>query len=152
MVLINKTIQHKDIKETLVKKIVQFVLEKENFNQKKSIKVVVNFIDDKLMSELNAKYKKRIGTTDILSFNFDEQEGAVYFLGELYLSVNMIEQNAIELHHSFEKELVVLLIHGTLHLLGYEHNNGKVKRDKMQAKEKEYLSSISNLIMKESLC
>lgn len=152
MILINKTIRHKDINNSLVKKIVQFVLEKENVSQNTPIKVVVNFIDDKLMSELNAKYKKRIGTTDILSFNFNEKEEAVYFLGELYLSVNMINQNAIDLHHSFEKELIVLLIHGTLHLLGYEHNNGKVKREEMRAKEKEYLSSINKLIMKERLC
>ena len=152
MILINKTIRHKDINNSLVKKIVQFVLEKENLSQNNPIKVVVNFIDDKLMSELNAKYKKRIGTTDILSFNFNEKEESVYFLGELYVSVNMINQNAIELHHSFEKELVVLLIHGTLHLLGYEHNNGKVKREEMQTKEKEYLSFINKLIMKEHLC
>jgi len=152
MILINKTIKHKDLNNSLVKKIVQFVLEKENSNQNNSVKVAVNFIDDKLMSELNKKYKKRIGTTVILSFNFNEKEGTVYFLGELYLSVNMINENAIDLHHSFKKELVVLLIHGTLHLLGYEHNNGKTKRDEMQAKEKEYLSSINKLIMKESLC
>jgi probable rRNA maturation factor len=101
--------------------------------------VTVNLVSDTAITLLNRAYRKRKGPTDILSFNFNEQEGRVWFLGELYLSVDTLLRQAKEYGHSAVRELDILLVHGTLHLLGYEHHAGPAKKKAMNVREKSYL-------------
>ena len=77
----------------------------------------INFIDDRLMKKLNKKYRKKEGTTDVLSFNLNA-EG---MLGEVYISVPQAKRQAKEYNCSLDQELWRLAKHGTLHLLGYTH-------------------------------
>jgi probable rRNA maturation factor len=79
--------------------------------------VSLNFIDDRLMKKLNRKYRKKNKTTDVLSFNLNE-EG---MLGEVYISIPQAKRQAKEYNCSLDRELVRLTEHGILHLLGYTH-------------------------------
>jgi len=83
--------------------------------------------DDKFIRSLNNKYRGIDKPTDVLSFSL--QEGAVKspevendkLLGDIIISVETAQRQANNLNHSMERELTVLLIHGLLHLTGYDH-------------------------------
>ena len=78
------------------------------------------FVDKKKMQELNHQFRKKNKVTDILSFSgFTEDE-----LGELVLCGDVVDHQALEHGLSRNEELGYLLIHGVLHLLGYEHEKG----------------------------
>ena len=89
-----------------------------NMKKKLTNKTVnLNFVDDKAMKELNRKYRRKNQTTDVLSFNLNE-EG---LLGEIYISLPQAKRQAKEYNCSLECELIRLTGHGILHLLGYTH-------------------------------
>ncbi len=89
------------------------------------------FTDDKFIKSLNNKYRGIDKPTDVLSFSL--KEGAVKspevesdkLLGDIIISVETAQRQADTLNHSIEKELTVLLIHGLLHLTGYDHEKDK---------------------------
>jgi probable rRNA maturation factor len=64
-------------------------------------------------------------------------------LGDVVISIDTAKRQADELRHSVEKEIYILLIHGILHLLGFDHAKSKQDLLKMQFKEKELLALIS---------
>lgn len=102
------------------------------------------FTDDKFIRSLNNKYRGIDKPTDVLSFSL--KEGAVKFLevesdkllGDIIISVETAQRQADTLNHSIEKELTVLLIHGLLHLTGYDHEKDKDYKT-MRGKESEIL-------------
>jgi probable rRNA maturation factor len=95
---------------------------------------------DELMRELNLKYRSVPDTTDVLSFPFCEGESfisppdGVLYLGEVVVSYPQAKKQAQEYRHSFQRELSLLIVHGVLHLLGYDHGN------KMSALEERIVS------------
>lgn len=98
-----------------------------------STEVSISFIDDGYMRELNLKYKDNNRTTDVLSF---PQEGEL--LGDILISVDKATAQSEELGHTFEQEVRRLVVHGILHLLGYDHKKLQESR-LMEEKEKEIL-------------
>jgi probable rRNA maturation factor len=84
---------------------------------------------DELMRELNLKYRSVPDTTDVLSFPFCEGENfisppdGVIYLGEVIISYPQAKKQAQEYRHSFQRELSLLIVHGVLHLLGYDHGH-----------------------------
>ena len=90
----------------------------------------IALVGDKEMRPLNAKYRKKNKTTDVLSFPADHPATAKpMLLGDVIISVEQARRQAKEHNHSLKREMVVLLIHGILHLLGYDH-----ERSPQQAK------------------
>jgi len=93
---------------------------------------------------MNRKYRGIDKPTDVLSFSL--QEGAVKspkvesikLLGDIIISVETAQRQADILNHSMERELTVLLIHGLLHLTGYDHEEDKDYKI-MREKESEIL-------------
>lgn len=89
---------------------------------KKRIKKIIPdisliFIDEKKMKEMNKKYRSLDSVTDVLSFPSEE----VGYLGDVVLSKSVIAEKAKEYGCSFIEELHRDIIHGVLHLLGYDH-------------------------------
>jgi len=83
--------------------------------------VNVVFVDDGYMTELNGRYRKREGTTDVLSFRLsDDDSGRLE--GEVYVSVERAEKQAGEYGVPLPEELVRLVTHGVLHLTGMVHD------------------------------
>lgn len=105
------------------------------------------FTDDKFIRSLNNKYRGIDKPTDVLSFSL--KEGAVKspevesdkLLGDIIISVETAQRQADTLNYSIEKELTVLLIHGLLHLTGYDHKKDKDYKN-MREKESEILKKI----------
>ena len=95
-------------------------------------------VDDADSAALNARWRGRRGPTDVLSFSLlegvhAERRGAL--LGDVVIAVGVARRQAAERGHSLEAECTQLLIHGVLHLLGYDHERAADARV-MQAKER----------------
>jgi rRNA maturation RNase YbeY len=103
----------------------------------KDAKIRIVFIYDNEIKEINNRFLHHNSPTDVLSFNFEEEN----LEGELYISIETAEQQAKEYKVSLTNELLRLLIHGVLHLLGYEDNTIK-KRKIMHNLEDKYLQKI----------
>jgi probable rRNA maturation factor len=104
------------------------------------------------VQKLNLDYLGRDEPTDVLAFSAREEVGAdvpafvqppdgVLHLGEVIISYPQAAVQAEEHRHSIKKELAILIIHGVLHLLGYEHDKPELERQ-MRAREAELLSHI----------
>lgn len=101
--------------------------------------ISITFIDDAYMRELNKHYRGLNKTTDVLSF---PQSGPYKdALGDIAISVPTAGRNAIRYSVTLTEEIGRLLVHGTLHLLGYDHKT-KTEREKMRAKEREVLEAL----------
>jgi probable rRNA maturation factor len=78
--------------------------------------------DDRTIQELNMRYRGIDRPTDVLSFpDGDELPSGRQFLGEIMISLDSARRQASELGHDEVRELCELALHGTLHLLGYDH-------------------------------
>jgi len=101
---------------------------------------------------LNKKYRGKNRVTDVLSFTWprdSEVRGekrsktsaiSGQGLGEIAICPREVKKNAKRYNSSFKKEVARVLIHGILHLLGYEHEKSKTEKDKMTEKEEYYFS------------
>lgn len=74
--------------------------------------------DDIEIASLNEKYRHKDGPTDVLSFEYGLREPVI---GDIVISLDTIERQATEFGETFHEELIYILIHGVLHILGYDH-------------------------------
>lgn len=96
------------------------------------------FIDDEKMQELNNTYRGIDRTTDVLSFAFEDNEeviGSNRILGSIFVSIPKMEEQAREYGHSKTRELSFLVVHGLLHLLGYDHTKGEKEEKEMFSRQ-----------------
>jgi probable rRNA maturation factor len=91
--------------------------------------LAVRFVGDRAMRSLNRDFRDRDATTDVLSFPGEESPEGRY-LGDIAISVPAARRQAADRRHTVDRELRVLLLHGCLHCLGYDHetDDGKMKR------------------------
>lgn len=95
------------------------------------IECSITFVDDERIREINSKYRGIDRPTDVISFALEEtaegevpilpEEGEPRVLGDIIVSLDRARAQAEEYGHTFERELGFLVIHGLLHLLGYDH-------------------------------
>lgn len=89
--------------------------------------VTISLIDEPAMHELNLEHMETDRPTDVLAFPLDNPEeaaelpGVPHLLGDLVLAPSYIARQASEHNKSTQEELEMLVVHGTLHLLGYDH-------------------------------
>jgi probable rRNA maturation factor len=84
----------------------------------------IAFVSDKKMRGLNKTFRGKNATTDVLSFPFKAQEfeAGENNLGDIVISLEQAERQAIENNLDFETEIKQLILHGVLHLCGYDHD------------------------------
>lgn len=130
--------------------IVRCALELEKFSMQSEINIML--VDDNEIREINKEQRNIDKETDVLSFpmtdifkghlesdEFDRNpETGNLMLGDIIISMPKVVSQAKEYGHSFERELMFLLVHGVFHLLGYDHQE-KVDEDEMIAKQEEVL-------------
>ena len=100
----------------------------------------VLLLDNKGIRAVNKKYLNRNRPTNVISFSLTEGEfGNInpHVLGDVVISVEKALEQAETRGTSLEEELTFLLIHGVLHLVGYDHEGKRDERSKMEEKEKE---------------
>lgn len=137
------------VDEEWVRRITQHALKAGGIASPYEISLV--FTDSETVQQLNRDYRGVDEPTDVLAFGMLPQKEAdssfvlppdnVLRLGEVIISYPQAVEQAKEQGHSTEKELALLIIHGILHLLGYEHEQPEGE-SKMRAKEKELLEEM----------
>ncbi len=116
-------------------------LEIENMND--NVEISISFVTNDEIKELNKIYRNVNKETDVLSFPMDddeEQDGTI-ILGDIVISSEKIVEQAKEYGHSFEREMIYLVVHSMFHLLGYDHIEENEKSI-MREKEKEVMKKI----------
>lgn len=112
-----------------VKSIILAVLREMPINANKSVNVVIG--DDTLLQELNRDYLGHDRPTDVLSFEATEIDPATgeTNLGDVIISYPTAERQAILAGHPVRNEILLLLIHGLLHLAGFDHDSPMEKKE-----------------------
>ena len=90
------------------------------------------FCSDEYLLEINQKFLQHDDLTDIITFNLAETKGEV--VGEIYISVERVRDNALLFNVDFEEELRRVVFHGALHLCGY---NDKTRKEQQEMRKKE---------------
>jgi len=137
---------HELVDEGWVRRIAQTVLKAEGVAPPYEVGLV--FTDSETVKQLNRDYRGVDEPTDVLAFymlpqkevdsSFALPPDGVTRLGEVIISYPQAVEQAREQGHSPEKELALLVIHGILHLLGYDHEEPR-EEAKMRTREKELL-------------
>jgi probable rRNA maturation factor len=147
-VLINNLQEEMEIEDSVVDFLTGAVLnalKASGYSEDAEVSLV--FVDDEYIQELNQQYRGMDGPTDVLSFAMLEGEPIAggekdVILGDVVISVQAVDRQAIEFGQSFLREASYLAIHGVLHLLGYDHQE-EDKRKIMRLKEEEIISSLN---------
>jgi probable rRNA maturation factor len=96
----------------------------------------VVIVSDRRMAELNRTYRRVDGPTDVLAFAQQEGEGEgfnVHVLGDVVISAESAARQAPRYRRSLEGEMDLLLVHGILHLAGFDHVDSVAEEKKMKA-------------------
>jgi probable rRNA maturation factor len=112
-----------------------------------AVELSVAIVDADEIARLNAAYRGIEGPTDVLSFGCDEPEPVAsdepIAIGDVVIAPEVAEAQAAELGTTVESELDLLLVHGVLHLLGYDHESDD-DAAVMQARERAVLAAWAN--------
>lgn len=131
-VLVNYECGQAELEVFPLEKLALFVLTQEG--KPLNTEVSISFVDNDKMASLNEKYRNKQGPTDVLSFECDNEEDEVVFegdsdlskelsytLGDVIIAPEIAKAQTAEFGTSFEEEINLLLVHGLLHLCGYDH-------------------------------
>ncbi|WP_165246572.1 rRNA maturation RNase YbeY [Adlercreutzia sp. ZJ141] len=142
---INYDYRFDDLERMPLHELTQFVLVREQ--QPSMTEVSINFVKDGIIAELNERYRGKIGPTDVLSFECDGiddgmpavGDGEVYELGDIVIAPDVAARQTQEFGTTFEEEISLLLVHGLLHLCGYDHIEDD-EAEVMETREAELLA------------
>lgn len=114
-----------------------------NIPQKGNINIIVVPLEE--MTTLNQAYRDKEGATDILTFPYrDTVEKSTDIAGEIYLCLEKIQFYALERWTAYEEQLKYIIVHGLVHMMGYDHETEKESKEMEKVEEK-----IINLLKEE---
>lgn len=104
----------------------------------------IALVDDEAIRKLNAAWRDKDTPTDVLAFPQREGEGPEVpgLLGDVVISIPTAERQAAERGHTIEHEIRELLVHGILHVLGFDHERSAADAERMFARQREVLAAI----------
>ena len=106
----------------------------------------VIFVDNEEIKDINKNYRNIDKETDVISFALEDNKEDIVgerILGDIFISIPKMKEQAIEYNHSEKRELSFLCCHGLLHLLGYDHVTSKEDEEKMFKLQDDILSSLN---------
>lgn len=110
-------------------------------------------VDDAMIQEINRDYLDKDRPTNVISFAMQEGEGKGVqpdLLGDVVISAETAARDATDAQTTFESELYFLLLHGILHLLGYDHERGsQTEAKRMEAREREIFALVREEFLAE---
>ncbi len=124
--------QEHAVDETRLAALAGHVLKSENVDEAAELSVLL--VSKGHMQRLNSRFADEDDATDVLAFPMmedDDETGAL--LGDVVICPDVAQVNASTMNHSLAQELDVLIVHGILHLLGYDHQNEE-ERKQMDAR------------------
>ena len=109
------------------------------------IELSLIIVDNQEIHQINQTYRGIDRPTDVISFALEDTteimiEGMPRMLGDIFISIDKIKEQAKEYQHSFQREFAFLFVHGLLHLLGYDHNDTK-EQELMFEKQRQILEA-----------
>lgn len=113
--------------------------------EKSDCELSILLTGDEEMTELNRAYRNRNRTTDVLAFSqLEGDRGHLHqeVLGDVVISLPTAKRQARERKHTLLDELIILLVHGTLHLLGHEHERTDRRTAAAMHREQERLTAL----------
>jgi probable rRNA maturation factor len=111
-------------------------------------------VDDPRIETINGEYLQHEGPTNVISFAMQEGEFAQispFLLGDVVISADTAEKEADLAGISFRQRLIELLIHGILHLAGFDHEQDEAKAKIMEAKSRNLLELIRNTVPRSGI-
>lgn len=135
--LINRSIKKTSIGNKYIKSVIAII--SDNFSKYKDSGFSINLVGEKKIKTLNSLYRDKDKITDVLAFALkDEKTPAddLYDLGDVFICVSQIKRQAREFDISFKEEFTRILIHGVLHLLGFDHIKEKDAKKMFSLQEK----------------
>jgi rRNA maturation RNase YbeY len=98
------------------------------------------------MRRLNRQYRGKDSSTDVLAFAMHEARGpSTPLLGDVVISLHTAARQAVQVRISVDQEIVKLIIHGILHLLGYDHERSERDAHRMRRREQAIFQSLTPL-------
>lgn len=133
-----------DLISEKAEKTIKEVLRVEKIEE--NVEVSLSIVDKDQIHELNKTYRGVDRPTDVLSFpldeeGFDQDGNPILLLGDIVICLDVAKDQAEDFGHSLEREIMYLICHSTLHLLGYDHIEEDDKKE-MRSKEKEIMKNL----------
>ena len=111
-----------------------------------SAELGILFVGDRRMRGLNRRYRGKDRTTDVLAFAMREApHSSAHLLGDVVIAVPTSVRQAKQGQRSLDEELTVLLVHGILHLCGYDHERSEKEARRMHRRERMILRALARL-------
>ena len=127
----------------LIRRAVKAAIKSEAFDR--PCEVSVTIVDNEEIHTINLEHRGIDRPTDVLSFPmFDEDfdDGEACVLGDIVISLEKAKEQAESYGHSIEREIAFLTVHSVLHLLGYDHEEGKAEESEMFEKQEKILEAM----------
>ena len=117
-----------------------------NFLKLSGITLTLIMTDNNYIQTINKDYRKKDRPTDVISFAYRENAfpglpDTHENLGDVYISLEKAKEQATEYKVTLREEVKRLMIHGILHLVGYDHEKGRKEQEEMRAKENELFAA-----------
>ena len=128
------------IERNLISRIAQAALDQTGHA---GASLAIAFVRDRVIRDLNHRYRGKDYATDVLSFPADDEQTdrapgvfdeAASFIGDVVISTDAALRQAEDANHSFEREVSELVLHGTLHLCGYDHETDDGEMNRLELK------------------
>ena len=131
------------INDLSVEKLARKILSEKSLNDKAIISII--FCDNKTLNNFKIKYFDEDVFTDIVTFKIEDKP---FLEAELYISTEMAIENAKEFKVSLDNEIIRLISHGILHLIGYDDSNNSLSK-KMLSVQEEIVEKFEDSIIDE---
>lgn len=121
-----------------IDKVVELCLIQEDIDRRAEVDLL--FVDNAAIREMNRTYRDKDSATDVLSFPMYEADEPIddeeeILFGDIVISLERAKEQCAEYGHSLEREVMYLLVHGLLHLAGYDHMEEEEKKEMRQREE-----------------
>jgi probable rRNA maturation factor len=101
--------------------------------------VSIAFVDRRAITRLNRRHVGHVGPTDVISFGLERAAAGAPLVGDVYIAPEVARENARRHHRPVREELARLVVHGTLHALGWEHPEDEGRTDSPMWRRQETL-------------
>ena len=129
--------------KSVMRKAIRLALNYKNLKTTDPYEVSIIFVDETRIREINNDFRHIDRATDVISFAFADGVGAEfapYLLGDIFICTDVVASHAEKYGTTFDEEMTFMVVHGILHLLGFDHHK-KGEREKMRTAE--------NVVMKQ---
>ncbi len=126
IILQTEEVKFKLRNKKVLKQWIKSIIEK---NKRKTGEITFIFCSDAYLLNINKQYLNHDTYTDIITFDYSNEDAKQAVSGDIFISIDRIRENAAKYSKSFENELQRVIIHGILHLLGFTDKTKKAKEE-----------------------